>query len=89
VITLGRDGAIILTRDDEVRPIGPFILQVVDPAGARDAFCAALTDRLLRGEDIVAATEFAVIAGAVVTRELGAQCSLPDTAHVEGLLRYL
>jgi len=89
VVTLGGDGALILTRDDEVRPIGAFILQVVDPTGAGDAFCAALTDRLLRGEDIVTATEFAVIAGAVATRQLGAQSSLPDTASVEGLRRYL
>lgn len=85
VVTLGEDGALVLTRDDEVRPIGPRRLMVVDPTGAGDAFCAALTDRMLRGEDVVTATEFAVIAGALATCQLGAQSSLPDTAFVESL----
>jgi ribokinase len=85
VVTLGRRGAIVLTRDDEVRPVRGELAYVVDPSGAGDAFCATLVDRMLDGHDVVAATELAVIAGALATTDVGAQTALPRRHSIEML----
>jgi ribokinase len=86
VVTLGAEGAVVLTRYGDVRPVPSVQVATVDPTGAGDAFCATLVDRLLLGDDVVRAASFAVVAGAFATSELGAQSSLPDRATVE-LLR--
>jgi ribokinase len=85
VVTLGTEGAIVLTRYGDVRPVPSIKVATVDPTGAGDAFCATLVDRLLLGDDIIRATGFAVVAGALATGEVGAQSSLPDRATVEFL----
>jgi ribokinase len=85
VVTLGSEGALVLTRDGDVRPVRAVPVAAIDPTGAGDAFCATLVDRLLLGDDVVRAAEHAVVAGALATTALGAQASLPDRATVDSL----
>jgi ribokinase len=58
----------------------------LDTTGAGDAFVAALTVALCRGEAADAALDFACAAGAAATLKAGAQPSLPVRQDVEALL---
>jgi ribokinase len=78
VVTLGADGALVVTRDGTATHVPSVPVDAVDPTGAGDAFCGALTDRLAAGEDLLAATRTAVVAGALATTAMGAQAALPD-----------
>ncbi|MGH2512697.1 MAG: ribokinase [Candidatus Limnocylindrales bacterium] len=64
ILTLGAQGAIVVTADATVvvpaAPSGP----VVDSTGAGDAFTAALAVGLAGGEPLVAAVRYAALAGA-------------------------
>ncbi len=57
--------------------------EVVDATGAGDAFTGALAARLAAGEDVHAATRFAVRAGAAAVRAAGAQSSFPTAEELE------
>ena len=61
-------------------------LEAVDPTGAGDAFCAALTHRLVLGDDLVAAAGYAVVVGGLAVLGMGAQTSLPDEDAVTAFL---
>lgn len=63
VLTLGGDGALVLTEDGLTR-IDPVPVDVVDTTGAGDAFNAGLAVALAEGRDLVAAARFAARAGA-------------------------
>jgi ribokinase len=85
-VTLGRQGVTLVTMDDVVRiPAHP--VDVVDTTAAGDAFCGALADALARGEELVAATRWAVAAAAVAVTRMGAQPSLPRAEEVRALLQ--
>ncbi len=86
VVTLGADGALVVTGGDAHHVPAP-VVQPVDTTAAGDAFCAAIADRLVAGGDLVAATEWAVRVGAATTLVAGAQPSLPTPAEVEARLR--
>ena len=76
VVTLGRDGALVV-RDDAVMPVPAVPVKAVDTTAAGDAFCGGLSDALARGETLEDATRWAVrVAGAACTKP-GAQASLP------------
>jgi ribokinase len=60
-------------------------VDVVDPTGAGDAFCAGLADALVRGASMEGAVRWAVRCGAAAAMRWGAQAALPDRAAVEAL----
>jgi len=81
VITLGAEGA----RVGDVH-VAAFPTVVVDPTGAGDSFCAALTVALAEGRSLVAATRFGNAAGALACRVAGAEPSMPTRAAVDALV---
>ncbi len=85
VVTLGSEGALIVTGGDAVHVPAPRV-SPVDTTAAGDSFCGALADRLFAGDDLVAATEWAVRVGAATTLRIGAQPSLPTPDEVAALI---
>ena len=84
VVTLGAEGAVILSGGDDEHIAAPRI-DPVDPTAAGDAFCGGLADALVRGESLESAVRWAVRCGAVTATRWGAQGSLPTTAEVLAL----
>lgn len=81
VVTFGRDGA--LAGDTSgLSSWQPPRVPVVDTTGAGDAFTGALAARLARGDEVHAATGFAVRGGAEAVRTAGAQSSFPAAEDV-------
>jgi ribokinase len=84
VVTLGRQGALILTDGlDLMVPAVP--VDVVDTTGAGDAFNSGFAVALAEGRDIVAAVRFGVVCGAMACTRLGVIPSLPDRAGADAL----
>lgn len=86
VITLGREGAVVVTSDCRVH-IPAYRVRVVDSVGAGDAFNSALAVALVEGKGVVEAVRFANAAAALKTTRVGAQ-SVPSRQEVEELIRY-
>jgi ribokinase len=85
VVTLGAEGAVVVTADG-VEHIPALEVEPVDTTGAGDAFCGALADALVRAEGLSAAARWAAAAAASSVTRPGAQDSLPTRAEVERLL---
>ena len=85
VVTLGADGALVVTDHDLTHVPAPKV-HPLDTTAAGDSFCAAMADALVRGLDIIDAVRWAVRVGAATTLRAGAQPSLPTPAEVDALL---
>jgi ribokinase len=85
VVTLGADGALLVTRDETV-DFPSFPIAAVDTTGAGDAFNGALAAALAGGETIEGAVRRAVVAGALATRSSGAREAMPTTAELDAAL---
>jgi ribokinase len=59
----------------------------IDTVGAGDAFAAAITACLARGEAVEDALSFACAAGALATTRRGAQSALPTYEEVTACLQ--
>ncbi len=86
IVTLGADGALLVTPEDAIHVPG-FSVDAVDTTAAGDAFTGALATALGSGTPPRDAVRFANAAGALTCTRRGAQESLPDRAAVEALLR--
>jgi ribokinase len=84
-VTLGADGAVIVT-DDDAWHIPALPVTAVDATAAGDAWAGALAASLAGGADLVAAASWASVAGAVTVTRQGAQPSLPYLTDVAGRL---
>jgi ribokinase len=81
IVTLGAEGALVVESGRTERiPAVPD--EVVDTTAAGDAFCGALADALVTGEDLTEAAGWAVRAAAVACTRPGAQASLPSRQEV-------
>lgn len=85
IVTLGRDGALLVDDGDEVH-YPAHEVRAVDPTGAGDTFCGALALALSRGDDFSTAVPFASAAAAISVTHRGAQAGMPTLAEVESLL---
>lgn len=85
VITLGAQGALVLTHDLERRQ-EPFPVRAVDTTGAGDAFCGALAVCLAQDTPLTEAVRRACAAGALATTKPGAQAALPSAHELETFL---
>ena len=85
VVTLGADGALVVTEAAATHIPAPAV-EPVDTTAAGDAFCAALADALVRGAALDEAARWAVRVGAATTLRTGAQPSLPTPAEVASRL---
>jgi len=82
ILTLGADGALLLTPEQVVH-VPARKVKVVDTTAAGDAFIGGLAVALLRGFSLVEAVRYATCAGTLATTVLGAQTSLPTAAQVQ------
>jgi ribokinase len=85
VVTLGREGALILTDDVDVT-VPAVAVDVVDTTGAGDAFNSGFAVALAEGRDIVDAVRFGVVCGSIACTRLGVIPSLPNRAKADDLL---
>ena len=90
VVTLGASGAVCWDGETEVRSPG-FVVPIVDPTGAGDAFRAGFLAGWIYGASYGAAAlpdllDFANATAALKCRATGAQTGLPSRAEVLGLL---
>lgn len=84
VVTLGRQGALILTDDlDQMVPAVP--VDVIDTTGAGDAFNSGFAVALAEGRDIVDAVRFGVVCGAIACTKLGVIPSLAHRAEADAM----
>ncbi len=84
VITLGEQGCLVTTEDDQYR-VPAFKVNAVDTTGAGDSFNASLIVALYKGMKLREATEFANAAAALKCTRMGAQSS-PSLREVEAFL---
>jgi ribokinase len=81
ILTLGENGALLVTQEDVLhvpaRKVG-----VVDTTAAGDAFVAAFTKAIINGYALMEAVRYAVCAGTIAVTRFGAQTSLPSAEEV-------
>lgn len=85
LVTRGAAGCRIVTAEESWQ-IAAFEVPVVDPTGAGDAFVAGVAYGMAQRWAWPTVGRFANAAGALATRALGAQSSLPTLADVEEML---
>ena len=84
VVTVGRAGAVLVTRQGAMRYPG-IPVEVVDTIGAGDAFAGTLASELARGGQLETAVRFATAAGALAVTKSGAYEALPTVDEVHRL----
>lgn len=82
IITMGRQGALIVT-DDYEKVIPSLAVEAVDSTGAGDIFNGALSVAIAEGRDVAEAVKFACHAAAISVTRLGAQSSAPGRKEME------
>ncbi len=86
VITMGKEGSIIVSRE-YVKHIPAYKVKIVDTTGAGDAFNGALAVFLSEGLDIIEACRLANAAAALKITRLGAQEGLPTRSELEEFIK--
>ncbi len=86
VVTLGAQGAQIISRDDSI-VVPTFAVDVVDTTGAGDTFNAALAVGLSEGKALNDAVRFANAAAALCVTKPGAADSVPARVDVDALYK--
>lgn len=86
VVTLGAEGARIVTHEDSIN-VPSFAVDAVDTTGAGDTFNAALAVGLSEGRALEDAVRFANAAAALCVTKPGAADSAPYRADVDALYR--
>jgi 2-dehydro-3-deoxygluconokinase len=85
VLKLGKDGAIVATPDGQTAVNG-HVVQAVDATGAGDCFAGALLARLVAGDALPEAVNYANAAAALTTTGFGAVAPIPTPAAVRALM---
>jgi len=82
VVTLGARGALAVNRQEEIIIAGRSV-KAIDTVGAGDTFAGGLVARLLAGDTLHHAMEFANIAASLSVQKQGAAPSIPVLADVQ------
>jgi len=82
IVTLGGDGALVVSNSDRFQVPGNAVARVVDTTAAGDCFTGALAVALAEGSALRDAIDFANRAAAISVTRPGAQPSLPMRAEV-------
>lgn len=82
VVTLGEDGAMVVTADASQLVQAPHVM-AVNTVGAGDIFCGNLAARLSQGTDLLDAVQWAVAAATLSVTRRGSADSAPTRAEVE------
>lgn len=86
IITLGRKGAFIMTKNEKIKAPG-FQVKAVDTTAAGDTFCGALAVALVEGRPLKDALVFANAAAAISVTRMGAQPSAPKREEIDEFLK--
>jgi ribokinase len=88
IVTDGPEGALLLEEPggEALALPPPSGVTAVDTTGAGDTFSGALAGRIATGDDLRAATAFAVAAAACAIRGPGARSGMPTETEVRALL---
>ncbi|TCM67048.1 hypothetical protein EC844_11089 [Acinetobacter calcoaceticus] len=81
VITLGANGALVATADQQIRVPGR-VVEALDTTGAGDAFAGAYLYALNAGQDIEAAARLAVLISSEVVAQYGPRLAVEDYAKL-------
>jgi ribokinase len=87
IITLGPDGALLVTPDSSCHVDGYRIEDAHDTTGAGDAFMGGLSVALAEGKPMLEAIRCANAVAGLSTRRPGAMPSMPDRTEVEEFIR--
>ncbi len=86
-VTLGRDGAILVSRNGTWH-LTPPPIEARSAVGAGDSFVAAMTIALVQGRSLDAALAYAVAAGTAAVLSPGAELALSeDVERLYAMLR--
>ena len=85
IVTLGEEGCYFLNQDNEIYVKGIQVTSV-DRTGAGDAFISAFVARLLKGEEVHSALEFANFSGAYSVTQQGAS-SMAEVNTLSSFIR--
>jgi ribokinase len=85
VMSSGDRGCQVVTRDEHIAIPG-FVVDAIDTTGAGDAFAAGIAWGMSQRWDWSETGRFANAIGALATRGIGAQSTLPTMVEVESLL---
>ena len=86
ILKLGARGSLVVMADGHFYRVQPYKVKVQDSTGAGDAFNAALSVALCRGDRMHDAARFANAAGALACTKFGAQTALPTAIEVKMLM---
>ena len=90
VVTLGADGALVVSRSGgAVTHIGVPRAEVIDATGAGDCFCGTLAVSLAEGLGLTAAARLSVAAATISTTAPGARGKLPSPSEARALAEKL
>ncbi|MEN8173639.1 MAG: PfkB family carbohydrate kinase, partial [Chloroflexota bacterium] len=82
ILTLGKQGALVLDGSTEVINLSPHAVEVVDTTAAGDAFIAGLSVGLGKGMGLVESAKLANAAGALAVTKMGAQPAMPTLDEI-------
>ena len=84
LITLGDQGAVLVTRDEQVLFSAP-VVEAVDTTGAGDCFSGAFMAAMASGTDIHGAIRYANCAASISVTRLGVVEAIPAPTEVQAL----
>jgi ribokinase len=87
IVTLGRDGALVVPRDGQPWSVPATSVEVLDTTGAGDAFNGALAAALAQGRSLEESVRRAVAAGGLATTRVGAREGMPTSTELEAAFR--
>jgi ribokinase len=87
VVTLGGEGAMVVTPEGQVDRITPPPATVRDTTGAGDTFNGVLAARLAAGEPLEAAVRVAIVAASLSVAHVGARGGMPHAAAIAEALQ--
>ncbi len=85
IITLGSQGAFVVTKSEKVS-VPSYKVDTVDTTAAGDTFCGAFSVALVEGKSLKEALQFASAAAAISVTRMGAQPSSPTRAEIDKFL---
>ena len=85
IITLGSQGAFVVTKDEKVS-VPSFKVDAVDTTAAGDTFCGSFAVALVEGKSLKEALQFASAAAAISVTRMGAQPSAPTRKEIDVFL---
>ena len=85
IITLGKQGAFVMTKDEKVS-VPAFVVDAVDTTAAGDTFCGAYAVAMVEEKSPKACLQFASAAAAISVTRMGAQPSAPKREEIEEFL---